>query len=191
VAAVVDFAEQAGSGRFLEGTGSLVLDRAHRIAYACASSRTDKALAETWAVQFRYRLCRFDARDPAGMPVYHTNVIMSLGPELAIVCLDALDDPARRKALREQLEATGKEIVAIDWQQVRAFAGNQLFLRASDGPVVVLSATADRALREDQKAVIDRHARRIAVDIATIERHGGGSVRCMLAEIFLPRLQAG
>ena len=183
---VTDWSDFANHARYLEGTGSLVLDRMNRVAYACPSTRTETALAEEWAARFGYVLQWFKAADPDGRAVYHTNVVMSLGAGLAIVCFDAMPDEDQR-ATRKRLEETGQAILEIDWQQVKAFAGNQLFLQGRDGPVVALSRTADRALRPAQKTLIDRYAKRVAVDIATIERHGGGSVRCMLAEIFLPR----
>lgn len=187
VSETLDLGEHARNGRFLEGTGSLVLDRDNRVAYACPSSRTSIPLAREWADLHGYRLCEFAAHDPAGRAVYHTNVMMSLGAGVAIACLDAVTDPGDRARLRESLEESSLEVLEIDWPQVQAFAGNQLFLRGKYGPVVALSATADASLRRDQKRVLDRHAERCVADIATIERHGGGSVRCMLAEIFLPR----
>lgn len=192
VAETLDFGEYAQHSRFLEGTGSLVLDRANRIAYVCPSSRTDVRLAEEWVERLDYRdVCEFRAEDPSGRAIYHTNVVMSLGAGLAIVCFDAIPARQDRDRLRRSLEDTGQEILEIDWRQVQAFAGNQLFLQGRQGLVVALSTTADAALQDVQKAVLDRHARRCVADIATIERHGGGSVRCMLAEVFLPRAEAG
>jgi len=188
VASTIDFTPHAQDGRFLEGTGSLVLDRATHVAYACPSSRTDIPLARECAALLGYRLCEFEARDPAGLAVYHTNVVLSLGAGLAIACFDAIPRAADRERLRNSLEASRLEILEIGWPQVAAFAGNQLFLRGAGGPVVALSSTANAALSGAQKALLDRHAERCVVDVATIERHGGGSVRCMLAEVFLPRL---
>lgn len=183
----IDLTAHAKMERYLEGTGSLVLDRANRIAYACTSSRTHAELAAQWAQRFAFDLHLFAAADPDGRAVYHTNVILSLGAGLAIVCFDAIPQRRDRDRLRDAFDATGNAVLEIGWPQVRAFAGNQLFLQGRDGPVVALSTTAHAALGSAQKAVIDRHARRIVADIATIERHGGGSVRCMLAEVFLPR----
>lgn len=183
----VDLSAPEAEGRFLEGTGSLVLDRISRIAYACSSARTHVELAQHWAQQLGYELCWFNATGPNGLPLYHTNVIMSLGAGIAIVCMEAVRNEEERARLRQTLTRSGQTILEIDWQQVRAFAGNQLFLRGETGPVVALSATADRALRPEQKALLDQHAERVVADIATIERHGGGSVRCMLAEVFLPK----
>lgn len=183
---IVDLTLHADEGRYLEGTGSLVLDRANRIAYACTSSRTDATLAAEWAARFGFRLCAFRAADPAGRAIYHTNVIMSLGAGLAIICLDAIA-AADRERVRNALTNAGQEILVIRWEQVLAFAGNQLFLQGRDGPVITLSRAADTALDAAQKALMDRHGRRMSADIATIERLGGGSVRCMLAENFLPR----
>lgn len=187
VGETVDYASREDVGEYLEGTGSLVLDRVNRVAYAALSSRTHLSLAQTWARQSGYELQAFACKDPAGRPVYHTNVIMSLGAGLAIVCLESVANAAERASLRNRLEADGNVVLEISWEQVCRFAGNQLFLRGKDGPVVALSAAADGSLEPAQRDVLEAHAQRVAVDIATIERHGGGSVRCMLAEIFLPR----
>lgn len=186
VGEVVDLTHHVAERRFLEGTGSMVLDRKNRIAYAVPSSRTDPALVQAWTARFGFESCLFAATDPDGRPIYHTNVVMSLGPGIAIACLDVVRDPADREWLVRRLEDSGHEVLDIDWPQVRAFAGNQLFLQGSDGPLAVLSTRANEALRMEQKRRIDAHARRVVADVATIERHGGGSVRCMLAEIFLP-----
>lgn len=187
VTGVLDISAHEGKNVFLEGTGSLVLDRINRIAYLCPSTRSNVELAETWAGHFNYRLQLFHATDPSSRAVYHTNVIMSVGAGLAIICLDAIRDDVERAAARTCLENSGQRVVEISWEQVRRFAGNQLFLQGREGPVLALSESANRSLSREQCAVIDRHAERVAVDIATIERHGGGSVRCMLAEVFLPR----
>lgn len=186
VSECVDFAPRENVGVYLEGTGSLVLDRVNRIAYAAISTRTHLSLAQNWARQLGYGLCTFRSVDPAGRPVYHTNVVMSLGAGLAIVCLESIVDSAERADLRKRLEATGHVIMEISWEQVCRFAGNQLFLQGRNGPVVALSAAAERSLSSAQRQLMDVHAERVFADIATIERHGGGSVRCMLAEIFLP-----
>ncbi|HEX7048442.1 MAG TPA: arginine deiminase-related protein [Gammaproteobacteria bacterium] len=192
VAETIDFSDRERDVRFLEGTGSLVLDRVNQIVYACPSSRTDIALAHEWAERLGYReVVEFRAQDPSGRAVYHTNVVMSLGAGLAIICFEAIPVQKVRDRLRHRLEESGLAILEISWQQVKAFAGNQLFLQGRDGPVVALSATANASLREEQKTLLDRHAARCVADIATIERHGGGSVRCMLAEIFLPRTNGG
>lgn len=185
VAEVIDLHDAENDQRFLEGTGSLVLDREQRVAYGNASPRTDEILARQWAERLGYELYWFEAADPEGRPVYHANVIMSLGQGISIACLDAVDE-RHREALRARLASRG-ELVEIDWAQVRAFAGNQLFLAGSEGPLLALSASADASLREEQKARLDKYARRVVADIPVIERHDGGSVRCMLAEIFLPR----
>src|SRR5690606_23986934 len=162
---------------FLEGTGSLVLDRERRIAFANASPRTDELLARQWAEEFDYELCFFEPRDPEGNPLYHTNVIMSLGPGVSIACLEVIDENDRAR-VRGRLEA-GVEVIGIGWTQVCAFAGNLLFLAGPEGPMLALSARAAQSMDADEKARLDRHARGVVADIADIERHGGGSVRCM------------
>lgn len=184
---VLDFSAHEDRNVFLEGTGSLVLDRVNRIAWLCPSSRSNVGLAAAWADHFDYRLQLFHASDPQSRAIYHTNVIMSLGAGLAIVCFDAIPDDAERTAVQTCLEDSGLRVLEISWEQVRCFAANQLFLQGREGPVLALSDSASRSLSREQCAVIDRHAERVTADIATIERHGGGSVRCMLAEVFLPR----
>lgn len=186
VGELIDFTAHENDGEFLEGTGSLVLDHVNRVAYAAISTRTHLPLAQSWAEQFGYDLWAFHAVDPSGRAVYHTNVIMGLGAGLAVICLDSIVNANERGLLRERLEATSNAILEISWEQVCQFAGNQLFLRGRNGPVVALSNAAERCLSAGQRKLLDDHAERVSVDIATIERHGGGSVRCMLAEIFLP-----
>ncbi len=173
---------------FLEGTGSLVLDRAARVAYACLSPRTARALVERFCAELEYRPVCFRAADARGLPIYHTNVMMSVGTRFAVVCLEALGDSEERLALVQSLAQSGHELVPIKLSQMDEFAGNVLELRARTGEaLIVLSARARAALRPEQLAVLERHARLVSADLATIEEHGGGSARCMLAEVFAPR----
>lgn len=180
---VVDLSGPEAEGRFLEGTGSLVLDRAHRVAYACRSPRTDAGLLADWAARFGYETVVFDAWGPDGTPIYHTNVLMCVGDGFAVLGEASLTDPA----VRARLEATGHEVVAIDPTQLAAFAGNMLALQGAGGQVLAMSARAHASLRPDQRAALQRHARLVVADVSAIEDHAGGSVRCMLAELFLPR----
>jgi hypothetical protein len=184
---VVDLSAHERSGRFLEGTGSLVLDRPRRRAYANRSSRTDIEVVADFDRQLGYSTMLFDARDPGGRPIYHTNVVLSLGTRFAALCLDAVA-PEDRERLVADIEASGRAIVELSFAQLRRFGCNLLELRAADGsPVVALSSKAKNSLRPDQIDALERlGGALIDTDIETIEAVGGGSVRCMIAEIHLP-----
>lgn len=185
---VLDFTEMEDQGLFLEGTGSMVLDRQHHICYAGYSSRTHAKALRHFVEQFGYNLCAFHAQDRQGVPIYHTNVMMSVGTTLAVACLDSICATGERTAVETQLRATGKEILTLSWGQLESFAGNMLEVQDRDGaPLLVMSRTAWNSLDFTQRAIIERHARPLPVNIDTIERIGGGSARCMLAEVYLPR----
>ena len=174
-------------GRYLEGTGSLVLDRPRRVAYACLSPRTDARLLEQWAERSGYTVEAFRACDTRGLPIYHTNVMLCIGNGFAVACLDAIVDPKERERVAHRLGQFGREVVAISRYQMEAYAGNMLELKTRDGgAVLAMSARAERALQPAQRQTLERHARIVANPIDTIEECSGGSVRCMLAEIFLP-----
>ncbi|MDX1455167.1 MAG: arginine deiminase-related protein [Gammaproteobacteria bacterium] len=187
ISETIDLSHHESENRFLEGTGSLVLDHRTGTAFACASVRTERALAEAWAERMGFELQYFSALDKSGLPIYHTNVIMTVGPDCSIVAADLVPDEKERSALLAVLKAEGRDVVSLSSEQVAEFAGNQLFLQGSDGAKLFLSETADKALTKKQKKTLDRHAERIPVDTYALERLGGGSVRCMLAEVFLPK----
>lgn len=180
---------RAGSGAdFLEGTGSLVLDRVSRVAYACLSPRTSRTLLARFCAELGYRAVAFHAADARGLPIYHTNVMMSVGTRFAVVCLESIGDSEERLAVVRELARSGHELVTITQAQLDEFAGNVLELRAPNGAaLLVLSARARRAFRPEQLAVLERHARLVSFELSTIEEHGGGSARCMLAEVFAAR----
>jgi hypothetical protein len=183
-----DLTHREAEGKFLEGTGSLVLDRPHRVAYASLSPRTDLDVLGEFAQLLDYELVTFEARDPATQPVYHTNVVMAIGTRFAVVCGEAIVEPLHREAVFNKLRAAGHDIVDISLRQMLDFAGNVLELApAAGGHVIALSTTAWRSLELAQKRVLESHAEVIPVSIPTIERVGGGGVRCMLAEIHLPK----
>lgn len=185
---VVDLSDAERRGEFLEGTGSLVLDRANRTAYACLSSRTHERTLARWAEQFGYETVSFAAVDENGRSIYHTNVMMSIGSRIAIVCLAAIASPAELERVRSKLADSGHEIVDVSFAQMRAFAGNVLELVNRTGEaVMVMSERARTALTAEQIHAIERHARIVAAPVNTIEDQSGGGVRCMLAEVFLPR----
>ncbi|HEX6881800.1 MAG TPA: arginine deiminase-related protein [Planctomycetota bacterium] len=181
---VLDLRVDAG-GEALEGTGSLVLDRAGRVAYACRSPRTSARLLARFCAELGYQAVAFDALDARGVPIYHTNVMMALGEGFALVCAEAIPDEEERARVRAHLAAGGRELVPLTWAQMDEFAGNALALRAGDGrQLLVLSARARRALTPAQLAVLERHATLVSAELATIEACGGGSARCMIAEVF-------
>jgi hypothetical protein len=190
VGKIVDLTAHEQSGRFLEGTGSMVLDRVGRRAYAALGPRTHAEPLAEFADRLGYSVCAFEAADRSGRPIYHTNVLLSLGTRFALLCADALE-PARGEALIADIEAGGRTVIPVDYDQMRGFACNVIELRGAAGePLVALSASARASLRPDQLAMLERLGGAL-VDIAipTIEAVGGGSLRCMIADIHLPRRQ--
>ncbi|HEX5047332.1 MAG TPA: arginine deiminase-related protein [Gammaproteobacteria bacterium] len=179
---VVDLTALEQRGVYLEGTGSLVLDRAGRVAYACLSPRTHpQALAELGR-ELDYTLVPFAAADARGRAIYHTNVLLAIGTRFAALCSQAVAPP-QRAALVERLAAGGRDVVDLSFEQLHSFAGNVLELASGRGPVIALSKTALESLDAAQRRTLESHGELVAADIATIERFGGGSVRCMLCEI--------
>jgi hypothetical protein len=187
VSRTVDLTHREALDKFLEGTGSVVLDRTHRVAYASPSPRTDLDVLGEFAQRLDYELVTFDAIDAAAQPIYHTNVAMAIGTGFAVVCGEAISQAAHRAAVWSKLRATGHEVIDISLGQMVQFAGNVLELAPAAGKVVALSAAAWSCLDTAQKRVLESHASVVPVAIPTIERIGGGGVRCMLAEIHLPK----
>ena len=183
----IDLTHRETEGKFLEGTGSVVLDRAHRVAYASLSPRTDLDVLGEFAQLLDYELVTFEAGDGGGLPVYHTNVVMAIGSRFAVVCGESIAQPAHRTAVFDKLRAGGHDIVDISRRQMQQFAGNTLELAAAGGPVIALSTTAWNSFEPAQRRILESHAGVIPVAIPTIERIGGGGVRCMLAELHLPK----
>ena len=182
---IVDLSILEPEGKFLEGTGSLILDREHHIAYACVSPRTNPVALKIWADEMNYRYVLFDGIDDNRQPIYHTNVMMHVGSRYAIVCLEAIADQSQRQTVIDSLQSTGKEIVNISFDQMRQFAGNMLELRNSEGKkILVMSATAKHSLTSEQLSILEQDALIVAPDIHTIETAGGGSARCMIAEKY-------
>ena len=192
VTRTIDLGVLESRGEFLEGTGSLVLDRRRRIAFACRSPRTSAGALAEFSAALGYRVVAFEALGPDGRPAYHTNVMMAIGEGFAVICAEAIPDPARRAAVLGELGRDGGEVIEIDAAEMNGFAGNLLALSARDGaPLVALSGAALGALAPKKRRRLERYGAIVAADIPTVERLGGGSVRCMLAEIFLPRDRAG
>lgn len=184
---VVDLTALEKRGHFLEGTGSLVLDRPNRVGFACLSPRTHTEALREFARKLEYGIVTFDAVDRDGHPIYHTNVMMSVGTRFAVVCLAAIRDVEQRLRVLRRLEKSEREVVELALDQMHAFAGNLLELQGSSGAVIALSRRAADALDETQRETLGRHGTLVTASVDTIETYGGGSVRCMLAEIFLPR----
>lgn len=185
---VLDLSPHERYGHYLEGTGSLVLDRVNRVAYACLSTRTHLDALGDFAQQLDYEICAFDAVDRNGVPIYHTNVLMNVGEELAVVCLEAIPDDKQREALLESLASSGHTVVDLSYDQLESFAGNMLELRSTTGRrILAMSGQARNSLDERQLRIIEAHDTVVSSPIDRIEASAGGSVRCMLAEIHLPR----
>jgi hypothetical protein len=181
----IDLTAEEARGRFLEGTGSLVIDAIAGVVYASRSSRTDRELVEAWAARMGYRPLVFTTRDRDGRTVYHTNVVLTLGTGYAIACLEAIEHEEARVEVTAELERSGREIVAIGLDQLHAFCANALELEGAGGKrLLVMSERAWRALVPAQRAALDARAEIVRVDLETIETYGGGSARCMLAELY-------
>ena len=174
--------------KYLEGTGSMILDRANEIVYACLSVRTDLALLDELCDILHYKRVAFTAVDGNGQDIYHTNVMMALGETFVVICLETIRDEAERLNLIKLFELTNKEIIEISLAQMMLFAGNMLQVRNEEGDTfLVMSDQAYNSLNTAQINHIQRHTQFIFADIKTIETYGGGSARCMMAEIFLDK----
>ncbi len=185
---IIDLTHFENEGKYLEGTGSMVLDRRYKIAYAALSPRTHPGPLQAFSEALGYEIVQFHASDKNGVPIYHTNVMMCIGDSFAVVCLEALKNEDERHNLRSILEETEKFVIEISLDQVAAFAGNMLLVRSSAGQkMVVMSTSAFESLNDQQRAMLEEFTSRLVyVDIPVIEAAGGGSARCMLAEIHLP-----
>ena len=191
VSEIVDLSDHEGAGHFLEGTGSMVLDRVNRVAYACLSSRTHLDVLGDFAQRMDYDIVAFDAVDRDGVPIYHTNVLMNVGEQIAVICDVSITRDDQRQAVLERLESTGHAVLRLDFDQLDAFAGNMLEVRGGDGErVVAMSQQAFDSLRDDQVELLEQNGRIVTAAIDDIESSAGGSVRCMLAEVHLPRASA-
>jgi hypothetical protein len=182
----VDLSYRENQGQYLEGTGSLVLDRVRHVAYANLSPRTNLNVLGEFAQQLDYELVTFEAFDALGNPIYHTNVLMAIGARFAAVCGAAIPQLRHREAVYSMLRTSGHEIIEISPAQMFCFAGNLLELAPPETNVIVLSATAWESLDSAQRRTLEKHGCVLRVEIPMIERYGGGGVRCMLAEIHLP-----
>ncbi|MCC7244909.1 MAG: amidinotransferase [Saprospiraceae bacterium] len=174
--------------RYLEGTGSIIFDHPNQLAYACLSPRTEEALLQDLCDLIGYTPVVFHSVDANGQDIYHTNVMMALGETFVVICLDTVRDETERAMLEERFAATGKEIVEISLSQMNSFAGNMLQVRNQQGEtILVMSTQAFEALNSLQIRQLEKHTRLLHSDIRTIETYGGGSARCMMAEVFLEK----
>jgi hypothetical protein len=184
---VIDYSSFEEQGSCLEGTGSLVLDHADRIAYVSLSNRSSPKVIQRFADDFDYEPVTFTSVGLDNQPIYHTNVMMCVGSQFAMVGLAMIPNKLERQQVRARLEASGKEIVELSPEQVANFAGNAIELHDSTGAkLLVLSTRALRTLNQEQRTILTRHARLVPLELPTIEL-GGGSARCMIATIHLPR----
>lgn len=188
---VVDYSHFEAKGKFLEGTGSMVLDRMNRVVYACLSKRTNATVLEEFCRDLHYKSVVFHSFTPGGnapQPIYHTNVVMSIGDTFAVVGLETITNNKERDAVKKSLEQSGREVIPISLEQINQFAGNILQVKGRDGSrYTVMSSKAFSAFTAEQRSRIESHCKRILhADLDTIETLGGGSARCMIAEVFPP-----
>jgi hypothetical protein len=187
---VFDWTEYEAENRFLEGTGSMVIDHVLKIVYACLSPRTNEAVVEKFAAANGYRAITFTAKDDQGQLVYHTNVLLCIGDRFAVLCDEAIEDEIERLAVIQLLASTGHAVMPITIEQMKAFAGNMLQLRNKEGAsFIVMSQTAYNVLTPFQIETLEGFGELLPFDVAVIEKVSGGSVRCMMAEIFLQSKQ--
>jgi len=188
---IVDYTSAEEEGVFLEGTGSLLLDRVNKKAYCALSPRAEEGLFVEFCEDFEYLPIMFTANQTVNgerKPIYHTNVMMCLAETFAVICLDTIDNKKERKLVVENLKADGKEIIAISEEQMHQFAGNMLQVQGSKGKrFLVMSASAHKSLTDDQIQRIENHCEILSSPLTVIETCGGGSARCMMAEVFLPK----
>ncbi len=171
--------------RYLEGTGSITLDRAGKTAFAMESARTTPDAFFAWCESFSYKPILFHGYDNHRIPIYHTNILMNIGNNFAVICTEAIPNTNERDRVLQTLQENGKEIISISLQQMLSFCGNILQLKTHANELkIILSSTAHNAFLPDQRMSLEKHGKLIPIDISTIETIGGGSSRCMLAEVF-------
>jgi hypothetical protein len=185
---VIDLSYFEAENKFLEGTGSMVLDRKNRIAYACLSPRTNEDVLVAFSKVIDYKIVTFDATDINNKAIYHTNVVMCVGDVFVVICLEAIKNLDERLLVRETITKSGKEVIEISLDQMNRFAGNMLLVNNTKGEkLLVMSTSAYQSLTPKQITQLDDYARLTHFDLSMIEGNGGGSARCMMAEVHLPR----
>jgi hypothetical protein len=187
---VIDLSDAEGENKYLEGTGSMVLDRENGVAYCALSERSDLELLEEFCEIFGFKAVSFSAFQSVQkkrLPIYHTNVVLTIGESFAVLCADCIDDESEREKVIRSLKRSEKEIILISEEQLANFAGNMLQVQTKkDDRILVMSQTAFNCLTQEQISQLEKHTGLLTVEIPTIEKLGGGSARCMLAEVFLP-----
>lgn len=182
---LVDLTSWEEKELFLEGTGSLILDRPNKLAFVCRSPRSDEKVLEQFCEELDYEYFIFSATDNNGSLIYHTNVMMCIGEKFVVACLDSIKNIEERESFIAFVEDCDKELVEISMEQMENFAGNMLQLRGKGGePLLIMSATAKRSLTAEQLATLSSYCRILAPELEAIETNGGGSARCMIAEIY-------
>jgi hypothetical protein len=185
---IIDLTPEEKDGRFLEGTGSVVFDHTSRVLFACRSPRTSEYLVRQLADILEYKPVIFDATNERNIAIYHTNVMMAIGKVFAVICLDAIGADDDQDRILDALFASEKKIVAISYAQMNSFAGNLIEVETTTGePLILLSRSAIHTLLPGQINTIAEYGQLLPIDIPTIERYGGGSVRCMVAGVHLPK----
>ena len=179
-----DYTKYEESDVFLEGTGSVVLDRKNKVAYCAISKRSDLNLFEKFCKDIGYSPITFTSYDSNGGIVYHTNVMMSIGDDFVLVCLDSITEKVERKRVKDSIEKTGKNIIEIDLNQMECFAGNLLQLGEKGNKIIVISQLAFDSLSSNQKKILSNESKIVNISIPIIQKCGGGSVRCMIAELI-------
>jgi len=183
---IIDLSSFEAKDQFLEGTGSMVLDRDNKIAYACLSPRTNAEVLKAFCEHTGYKAVTFNAIDQNRQAIYHTNVLMAIGSSFAVICLDSIPDLQEKETVIQSLSSSGKDIINISFDQMNQFAGNMLEVKNTAGEtLVVMSKTAYNSLTNAQKNKLEKYGELIYADINTIETNGGGSARCMMAEVHL------
>lgn len=186
---ILDFSYYEKENKFLEGTGSIIFDHDNKIAYACISPRTDKDIFLEVCHQLKYKAICFSSHDEKGMEIYHTNVMMCIAKKYAVICLDSIINKNEREFVTQSLLKTGHKIIDISFSQLKNFAGNMLELKTKDDEsILVMSESAYNSLTPVQTDEIKKYSEIVSLNVNTIEKTGGGSARCMIAEIFLPML---
>lgn len=187
---IVDLTRYEDEEKFLEGTGSMIFDHAYKIAYGSVSIRLDELLFREFCAKMGYKPVVFHSFQTIGeerLSIYHTNVMMCVADRFVVICLDCIDDEKERQYIVDVINSTNKEIIEISEDQMQQFAGNMLQLSASEKSILVMSETAYKSLKTDQILKIEKYSEIVYSDLNTIETNGGGSARCMLAEVFLPK----
>ena len=188
---ILDYTSQELDARYLEGTGSVVFDHVNRIAFANHSPRTDSSVFKKLCSDLNYRDLLFNAVDPSGLDIYHTNVLMCIGTQFVVICLEAIHNDAQRRELLNASEQTGHEVIEISYGQLSSFVGNMLEVRKKDGDnAIIMSESAYNSLDAKQRSLLSGFGDLIVLTIPVIEKYGGGSARCMIAGIHLPKINA-